>query len=317
MKVYLLSYENYLTLDEITSTPMIFDIQRYSLHDGAGIRTLIFFKGCPLHCLWCSNPESQSFDPELMYDLDRCMDFGDCIIAGAGAISPLSGHGIELNRSMITRPETLRRVCVSRALTLSGESKSAEQLIDEVMKDQPFYRNGGGVTLSGGEPLAHREVLDSLLQQLNQRGINVNVETSLHVGWPLIQRCLGQVHTFLVDLKHTDHEKFSLFTGGDAGLVLNNLKQLVDFGAPVIIRIPVIPGFNHSRQEMELILDFAATLKGVREVHFLPYHTLGTKKYRMLGRDYAHQGYQTVHETELLPYLAYARNLGFTTNIGG
>ena len=232
---------------------MIFNIQRFSTHDGDGIRTVIFYKGCPLRCLWCSNPESLSFGYSIMYDKNRCKNFGDCIKADNKAITRINKKGIQINRELIKNPEKLRDICASKALTISGESKSVDELLTEIEKDTLFYRNSGGVTLSGGEPLSHGEELFTFLQKLKSRNINVNIETSLHVNWRNVERCIGFVDTFLVDLKHTDNVKFKTFTQGDSELVKNNLIKLTDSETHVIVRIPVIPGFNFSENKGRIL----------------------------------------------------------------
>lgn len=296
---------------------MIFNIQRYSTHDGDGIRTLIFYKGCPLKCQWCSNPESQSFTHSILYDSKICKHFGDCALVAPEGIVRSGDDGLEIHREQIADPEKLKDVCASRALTISGESKTVENLLAEVEKDLPFYQENGGVTLSGGEPLAQDKDLVLLLQQLHKRGIGTNVETSLHVKWELVERTIGLVRTFLVDLKHTDPKKFNEYTKGDASLVMENLEKLAYFGAHVVVRIPVIPGFNHSLREIQQMVDFVSTVKGLTEIHFLPYHTFGVEKYKMLGMKYSFNSTEQVLEEELLPYVQYAQSQGFTTKIGG
>ena len=296
---------------------MIFNIQRFSTHDGDGIRTLIFYKGCPLRCQWCSNPESQSFGHSILYDRKSCKNFGDCALAAPEAISLSGKNGLEIKRDLITEPEKLRDVCASRALTLSGESKSVDELLTEIEKDLPFYRKDGGVTLSGGEPLAQGKELVLLLQRLHERRISTNMETSLHVKWEMVERSVGLVKTFLVDLKHTDPVKFRHYIKGDAGLVMENLKKLAYFGANVVVRIPVIPGFNHTEEEIQQMVDFVSTIKEIKEIHFLPYHTFGVEKYRMLGMEYMFDNTVQVEEEELLPYIQYAQSQGFTTKTGG
>ena len=296
---------------------MIFNIQRFSLHDGDGIRTLIFYKGCPLRCQWCSNPESHTFGYSILYDPGRCQQFGDCIRALPGAISRSNGHALEIRRGEIHDPVELNDLCASRALVLSGENRPVEELMAEIEKDLPFYGNEGGVTLSGGEPLSQDQDLIQLLQRLREKKISTFIETSLHVGWTRIERCIGLVGTFLVDLKHTDPEKFRRFTGGDVRLVIRNLEQLAYFGARVIVRIPVIPGFNHSQPEIRQMVDRLALIRGIEEIHFLPYHTFGVEKYRMLGLEYEFGPAKSVQEQELEPYVHYAQSRGFRTKIGG
>lgn len=296
---------------------MIFNIQRYSTHDGEGVRTLIFFKGCPLRCQWCSNPESQSFRPDLLFDSRLCKRFEDCIEVAPQAISRSENNGLHLRRELIQDAEPFRDVCAARALSVSGEELSVEQVLAEVEKDMSFYREDGGVTLSGGEPLAQGEELLTLLQRLRRAGIGVNLETSLHVKWALVERTIGLVTTYLVDLKHTDPHKFKFHTQGDADLVMENLEKLAYFGTRVIVRIPVIPGFNHSQDEIRELVDFISTIRGIREVHFLPYHTYGVEKYRMLGMEYMLEGTGQVRDEELLPYVSYAESRGYTSKIGG
>lgn len=298
---------------------MIFNIQRFSTHDGDGIRTVIFYKGCPLRCQWCSNPEGLSFGYSIMYDKKKCRDFRDCIKADNIAITRIKNNGIQINRELIKKnePEKLKNICPSKALTISGESKSVDELLTEIEKDAPFYRDCGGVTLSGGEPLSHGEELFTLLQKLKSKNINVNIETSLHVDWKKAARCIGLVKTFLVDLKHTDNDKFKSFTQGDAELVMDNLIKLTDSETHVIVRIPVIPGFNNSENEMKQMIKFVTSLKNVNEIHFLPYHTYGVEKYKMLGIKYLFGHNKQVLDSELKPFVLYAQSKGLKTKIGG
>lgn len=296
---------------------MIFNIQRYSTHDGEGIRTLVFYKGCPLRCQWCSNPESQSFQASILYDSRSCKNFGDCALRAPEAIFPISGNGLQIHRELISEPENLRDVCAAKALTVSGEELSVEELMAEVRKDLPFFREDGGVTLSGGEPLAQDFRLIEFLQRLHEENIRCNMETSLHVKWDLVERTIGLVNIYLVDLKHMDPVKFREYTHGDANLVMENLRKLAYFGAHVVVRIPVIPGFNHSQKEIQNMINEVTLIKGIREIHFLPYHTFGMEKYRMMGMDYKFNHTAPVPETELLHYVEYAESKGFSTKIGG
>ncbi len=296
---------------------MIFNVQRYSTHDGEGIRTLIFYKGCPLRCHWCSNPESQSFDYSLMYDPRHCKNFGDCLKTDGTAISQTETQGIQIHRELLSHTEDLRDVCVSKAMTVSGEKKSVEELLIEIEKDRPFYRENGGITLSGGEPLSQGDELVELLKQVQGKKIGVNMETSLHVKWDRVARCIGYVDAFLVDLKHVDPVKLRIQTKGDVKLVMDNLVRLTNSDANVVIRIPVIPGFNHTEAEISKMVDFILTLKKVQEVHLLPYHTFGVEKYKMLDMDYKMGNRKQVEDWELAPYIQYAQSLGLKIKIGG
>ena len=295
---------------------MIFNIQRFSTHDGEGIRTIIFFKGCPLRCAWCSNPESQTFGPDLMFDRRKCIACLDCVKASPnGEFSPVDGT-VMLQREKIGNMLVFRDICPAKAITI-GEEQSVQALIAEVEKDLPFYRNSdGGVTISGGEPFAQPDFLHELLQELKNLQIHVSVETCLHVPWKYLEKNTKQIDLFLADLKHTDHEKFRNFTGGNLDLILANLRALEQISAHVIIRIPVIPGFNHTEAEMQRILDTAAALTNVHEVHFIPYHALGSHKYTLLGRNYE-LPIASLTEDEVQPYMEYAGKNGLRANIGG
>lgn len=222
-----------------------------------------------------------------------------------------------IRRTHLKDPLKIKDVCASRALVLAGEEKSVDELMEEIEKDLPFYGQDGGVTLSGGEPLSQDGDLIALLERLKERKIPTNMETSLHVSWSRIERCLGLVGTFLVDLKHTDPEKFRHYVKGDASLVLRNLEKLAYFGARVIVRIPVIPGFNHSLPEIQQMVDKLSTIHGIEEIHFLPYHSFGVEKYRMLGMEYAFGTQKQVGEQELELYVQYAQSRDFRTKIGG
>jgi pyruvate formate lyase activating enzyme len=296
---------------------MIFNIQRFSTHDGPGIRTVVFFKGCPLRCHWCSNPESQNFGPGLMFDRKLCKNFGDCLNLETGYIST-GETGIEVDWKKVNRPENLRNVCLSKALTVSGEDFILAEIMKEIEKDRSFFlQSGGGVTLSGGEPLSQGLELDELLFELNKQKINISIETTLHVFWKKVERCLNKSVTFLVDLKHTDPYKFEKFTGGKGGLVVENTKKLAACNENIIIRVPVIPDFNHTFQEVKEIVDFTVALESVHEIHFLPFHNLGSAKYEMLGMEYKYSGMKNLEAAEVAEYVAYAESVGLIAKIGG
>jgi len=296
---------------------MIFNIQRFSTHDGPGIRTVIFYKGCPLRCDWCSNPESQTFGHSLMYDRKLCRSFGDCIKQETKYLTAQE-NGILIDRTSVTNPEKLVNVCLSKALSVSGEEKNIGEILNEIEKDSLFFQqSGGGVTFSGGEPLSQGPELELLLDELNKLKIGVAIETTLHVPWQSIERCLGKTGTFLVDLKHTDSDKYKRFTGGNSDLVLTNLKKLVACNENIIIRVPVIPEFNHTFQEMKTIIDFTVSLKAVREIHFLPFHNLGSAKYEMLGMEYSYSGIRNLDAAEMTEYVTYAESVGLIVKIGG
>jgi len=296
---------------------MIFNIQRFSTHDGPGIRTVIFYKGCPLRCAWCSNPESQDFGYSLMYDRKLCRNFGDCLRQESKYLSG-NENGILIDWASVTKPEKLMNVCLSKALSVSGEEKNMVEILNEIAKDSLFFQqSGGGVTFSGGEPLSQGPELELLLDELNKQKIDVAIETSLHVPWQKIERCLGKTGKFLVDLKHTNSAKFERFTGGNAGLVMSNIEKLAACNENIIIRVPVIPEFNHTFGEMKGIIDYTVALKTIREIHFLPFHNLGSAKYEMLGMEYRYSEMKNLDTVEMAEYMAYAESVGLIAKIGG
>jgi pyruvate formate lyase activating enzyme len=293
----------------------VFNIQRFSIHDGTGVRTNIFFKGCPLSCLWCNNPESIDPLPSIMFDERLCHMFGDCIRAGNGHIVS-KNNMLKIEREKITDFESLRNICPSKALIVTGEAKSISQIIGEIEKDIPFYEmSGGGVTLSGGEPFSQDPDLKELIIKLKKRGIHVSVETSLHVPWEIIDNYLDLIDIFLADLKHTDNEKFAMYTGGNAALVINNFRELDRKGKAFIVRVPVIPHFNFSEPELHAIIDFVAGLKNALEINFIPFYSLAREKYAMLGKEFIFENHRNIEKAELGPYVEYAEKMGLTVKI--
>lgn len=293
----------------------VFNIQRYSIQDGSGVRTNIFFKGCPLNCLWCNNPESIDPLPSIMFDERQCHKFGDCIRAGRGSIVSRNNN-LEIDREQITDFSSLRNICPSKALVVAGEKISVSQILAEIEKDITFYEmSGGGVTLSGGEPFSQDPDLKELLIELKKRGIHVSVETSLHLPWETIEKYLDLIDVFLADLKHTDNEKFSRYTGGKADLVLNNFRELDNRQQEFIVRVPVIPQFNFSEPELFALIEFTAGLKNAVEINFIPFHSLAREKYAMLGKEYTFENQRNIEKAELNLYVKYAENMGLTAKI--
>ncbi len=225
-------------------TGRIFDIQRFSIHDGDGIRTLVFFKGCIFRCRWCCNPESQEFAPQI-----------------------LRTGGKE---------------------KLVGKDMTVEEVMREVRKDVPYYRrSGGGLTLSGGECLLQPDFCAELLHAAHAEGISTAIESMACVPWTSIDRVLPYLDTYLMDIKHMDPAKHELYTGRRNKLALENARRVAEDGrCTLVIRVPVIPGFNDTEEEIAAIAAFTETLPGVKKLHLLPYHRLGQGKYEGLGRPY-------------------------------
>jgi pyruvate formate lyase activating enzyme len=293
----------------------VFNIQRYSIHDGDGIRTNVFFKGCSLQCAWCNNPESIDPSPSIMFDERLCHAFGDCIRAGNGYIVSRNNQ-LFIDREEITDFTHLRNICPSKALIVCGQTMSVNEIINEIEKDTQFYTfSGGGVTITGGEPFSQDSDLRELLIELKTRKIQVCAETSLHIQWETIENYLELVDVFLADLKHVDQKKFTKFTGGNALTVLNNFRNLDKTGKSFVVRVPVIPYFNFSEAELHAIIDFAAELKNATQIDFIPFHSLAKEKYSMLGKDYIFKNAGNVEKTDLIPYIKYSEEKGLTAKI--
>ena len=299
---------------------MIFNIQRYSTHDGPGIRTVVFIKGCPLACRWCQNPESRSCARELLYDARLCVEGCDLCQRCVPGIIERVDKAVAIHREHLTEQHYQRLVecCPTQALTVCGEAMDAERVMNIVLRDASFYlRSGGGMTLSGGEPFMSPLFSQQLLARCHQSGIHTAVETCLHVPWSYIEPSLASIDLFLADLKHTDSLIFKEWTHGSAKRVMENLKKLVKAGKHVIIRVPLIPGFNADELSIQAITDFAADELGLREIHFLPYHTLGMNKYVLLNQPYLAAN-KPLQDPSLLEFAEnYGKGKGMTVMLRG
>jgi pyruvate formate lyase activating enzyme len=296
---------------------MIFNIQKFATQDGSGIRSVIFFKGCPLHCLWCSNPESQSFDYELMYEKIKCISCRDCVKASIDEEVKLIENSISIDNSKNINSEKYKNLCPAKALNVIGEIKSIDGIMLEILKDKAFYETSkGGVTISGGEPFSQPKFLNELLSALHKNNISIFIETCLHVKWEHIEQSLKQVDCILGDLKHTDNKKYKQFTGGDVSLPLNNFRKLSDSNISTKFRIPVIPGFNDTIEEMTNILDFAASLKNINKVDLIPYHRFGKGKYQSLFRKFSfNEQVSKIPQEKLEAFLKLSEDRNLQTEI--
>ncbi|MEB4676425.1 glycyl-radical enzyme activating protein [Enterobacteriaceae bacterium G50] len=299
---------------------MIFNIQRYSTHDGPGIRTVVFLKGCSLGCRWCQNPESRSREQDLLFDPRLCLEGCDLCHQAAPEVIERALHGLLIHREKLneTHLAALSDCCPTQALTVCGEEKSVEDIIATVLRDKPFYdRSGGGLTLSGGEPFMNPELALGLLKNAHQQGIHTAVETCLHVPWRYLEPALPYIDLFLADLKHVDDARFKTWTDGSAKRVLDNLQRIAAAGKKMTIRVPLIQGFNADVNSIKAITEFAADKLGVQEIHFLPYHTLGINKYSLLGQPYNAPD-KPLDDPELLDFAQhYAREKGLTATLRG
>jgi len=272
-------------------TGIVFDIQRYSIHDGPGIRTLVFMKGCPLDCQWCCNPEGQKYHPEIRFIASKCVGEEKC---KAPCATACPNNAISLLRS---KPKTDRELCQScgrcaeaclyEARHLSGRKVTVEELLKEVKKDEPFYLNsGGGVTLGGGEPLVQFEFAREFLKRCKEHHLHTAIETCGYAPWAHLGKTLEYVDVIYYDIKHMDPAKHKELTGVSNDLILENARQLLATRKDqVIIRVPIIPGVNDSEENIKATAMFVAE-GGGRMMELLPYHRFGVAKYDQLDRKY-------------------------------
>lgn len=265
---------------------LVYDIQRFSVHDGPGIRTTVFLKGCPLRCQWCANPESQRREIELRYVSKLCMQCGRCVKRCAQRALTLSVGGLVIDRSRCNGCSECAKACPQGALRLVGAWYSPDEVLTEVEKDALFYRlSQGGLTLSGGEPMLQSEFSAELLRCAKERGLDTAVETSGYASWAKVMDVCQYSDLVLFDVKHLDPVRHRELTGVSNDLILENLKNLTKSGVNVIARLPLVPGRNDDPCTIRGIGDLLMTLR-IREIHVLPYHRLGQAKYAQLGRDY-------------------------------
>ena len=270
---------------------LVFDIQRFSVHDGPGIRTLVFLKGCPLRCWWCDNPEGQEASPELAFRRSLCIGCGECVPACPRQALRLEGTSLEIDASLCDLCGECVQACGPEALSIVGRWMTLEQVLSEVERDLVFYDTSqGGLTVSGGEPLHQPNFVQALFEAAKARGISTALETSGYAPWPSLERIARWTDLVLYDIKHTDPLTHRRLTGESNSLVLENVRRLATLGARVVVRYPVVPGLTDDPDDADALFRLVGALPGVEEVQLLPYHRLGESKYAMLRRPYTLKG---------------------------
>lgn len=261
----------------------VFDIQRYSIHDGQGIRTTVFLKGCPLRCRWCANPESWTSAPQLFFSEARCIKCGTCArFDGIVMEEP----GPVIDRTKCKEIAEIAAACPSGALSVKGKLMTVSEVMAEAAKDIPFYnKSNGGVTLSGGEPLLQPEFAAALLRACKEKGLHTIIETSGAAGWKNLKEVLPYTDQFFYDVKLAGSDLHERFTGMKNDTILSNLKRLKESGADVCVRVPVIPGVNDDKEELKNIVQVLKDLE-VNRYELLPFHQYGKGKYKSCGMEY-------------------------------
>ena len=275
-------------------TGTIFNIQRFSIHDGPGIRTTVFLKGCPLHCFWCHNPEGLHKAIEIQFDSARCIGCGECVRVCRQGAQVLNEQGRIYHRELCEVCGACVETCFAEGLQMVGRDLSVEQVMAEVLLDHAFYTNsGGGVTLSGGEPLLQPDFALAVLAACQAAGIHTALETTTYCSWEILAKTLPLTDLYMVDIKHLDPEKHREATGVPNSRILANIRSLAATGKPVLFRVPVVPGVNDTPEDIGAIASFVHELSVARteghselSVELLAFHRLAEDKYTSLGLEY-------------------------------
>jgi len=299
-------------------TGVVFSIERYALQDGPGIRTLVFLKGCPLHCEWCANPESQEFIPEILYFRNKCASCGRCMeICPQDAIQVNEEFGLVTDPDRCTLCGKCVDVCYYCAREMSGEEMEVSDVLSIIERDKLFYDfTGGGMTISGGEPLMQTAFVRELSRECKERGIHTAIETTLFADKESVKRALEFIDLVFVDIKHIDSTVHAKFTGVHNERILNNLEMVNELGKEFIIRIPFIPGFNDDDQVQKGIYQWASKLTNLQWIEILPYHRLGMTKYSGLARTYSYRDVDPVSKQSLAYLQEYGAEFGVEVRIG-
>jgi pyruvate formate lyase activating enzyme len=301
------------------TTGIIFDIKRYAIHDGPGIRTTIFFKGCPLHCTWCHNPEGIKQEPELILRSSRCArDCQACIPVCPKDALTKKNVKIKIDKSKCDLCGKCCDICVYEALEMAGKKVSDTEVVNEVMKDSVFFEDSsGGVTFSGGEPTLQPEFLKALLKKFRKKSISTTLDTSGFAPYEIFESIQEDVGLFLYDLKVMDDDKHIKFTGVSNKLIKENLRRLCSHGNKVIARIPLIPGVNDDRKNMRETVDFLLSLGNIQRVNILPFHNSWCEKYKALNQEEPAVSFKPISDTRTQEIRSFFTGSGFEVKIGG
>ena len=297
----------------------IFDIKRYAIHDGPGIRTTIFLKGCSLRCQWCHNPEGIESKPEIMLRPSRCAkECHECVsICPQDAISK-DGNSIEIDKAKCDLCAKCEDVCVYEALEVIGREVTVQEAMDEIEKDKIFFdESGGGITFSGGEPLMQLDFLEALLKEIGKENIHVTLDTSGYVYFEDLDRISDKVDLILYDLKIMDDEKHEKYTGVSNRLILDNLRKLTERGKSITVRIPLISGINDDDQSIQKFVEYLQSLKNIKQINLLAYHKGGCEKYKKLRKEGSPKTFQPPSDERIEEIKKVFADSGFSVKAGG
>lgn len=294
----------------------IFNIQKFSIHDGPGIRTTVFFKGCPLQCIWCHNPESQNLGKEILYDKNKCTLCGSCIKICQNNAIELKDNDLEINMDKCTFCGDCTVCCINSAKQIAGKEYTVYEVMKEVLKDRVFYKNSkGGVTLSGGEPLIYAAFVEELLMELKKENIHTAVDTCGAVDFKVLERISKYTDLFLYDIKSMDEEKHILYTGVSNKNIINNLINLSKIHNNINLRLPIIEGINADENHIFEILKLIKNTN-IKKINLLPYHDIAMHKYEKLGRKY-YEYMKRPADEKLKRYIDIIEKEGYRVKIGG
>lgn len=298
---------------------MIFDIKRYAIHDGPGIRTTVFFKGCPLRCPWCQNPEGQEQVPEIMWHSSRCSE--EC----RACLSVCPQKAIRKEKKVVIIDHSkcdfcgqCIDACLYEALEIVGREAKVDEIMKEVEKDRIFYEDSaGGVTFSGGEPLFQPEYLEALLGECQERNIKTAVDTCGYARSETIEKISHKVDLFLYDVKVINDQKHKEYTGVSNKIILENLEKLSKKGKKIVIRIPLMAGVNDDQENIKKTVEFLLPLRNIKEINLLPYHKGGAEKYKKLGKENLRPDIKPCSDRKMQMIKKRLENYGFSVKVGG
>lgn len=296
----------------------IVNIQKYSIHDGPGIRTTVFLKGCPLSCWWCHNPESQSTKNEIMFFEEKCTGCGICVKRCPEEAITMKEMKPTIDETKCILCGNCTDFCYNEAREYVGQKIGAIELFKEIQKDEIFYEeSGGGVTFSGGEPLLQVDFLSEVLDICNKKNIHATLDTSGYTKWENIEKIVNKVDLFLYDLKLIDDEKHKKYIGVSNKLILENLKKLSSLGKRIFVRMPIIAGINDDNDHIDESIKFIKTLNNIEQVNLIPYHSMGMDKYKRLNMDYKLSGMEKPADEKMEELKEKFEKEGIKVKIGG